>query len=386
MKFEIKKRDIWVISVCSGCIFTLLCLFSRVNAEELKVSVNEEAQTENVEELDPSLNVAWGMEWPTVINSMDYLSERNYYSTYSGCNSYLYNVNLSVSPSGIVFEFPKDGIRSSEYDARLYYRFTQSENGYAYEASSTNAELLSEFMHLDKNTEALLMSGEHKQNRVLGNSGEIIQEMNYRDSRYYINETKTFNNNIKNDVFMQLAQAIESGSMFYDVGSYAALTDVELSYISAIVNKLRNKTLNMNISLNIMPLEGINDSDLLDDRSFRIYDMDFKETLSDNVYVRLHLDGYDKYNVHRDFYYMIGTTGSVNALKTQQIADLLGLQFNELGSLLDNKEKYVKSDEDKLSYYNYYEGEVNKDVIGVIKVHWNKGKLEVYREDEVSVE
>lgn len=381
-----KKRDILIVSVCSAFIFTLLCLYIIARGEELEsAKVQSEAADLEIDasDLDTTLNVSWDVSWPDMVDSIDYLSEEDFYSTYAGNISLLYNVKLKVEPSGITFSFPEEGICSKQYNDRIYYTLKYTEDGYVYEAVSVNLDLLSDFLHLDNKLEDLLSGLTYKSNTSFDDTGKTLQEMNYKGGRYCLRETRTLNSNVRSDVFTQLAQAIASGGMFYDVSGFEDITNIEKSYLNLLVDKIKNKTADLDISVDIMPKAGVEETDRLENRSFRVYNMRFRENLNDNTYITLNLDGYDKYHVYRDFYYMIATHGNTNSLKTQQVADLMGLQFNELVNLLDNKEDCAKSDEDRLNYYSYYEGENDKGYTGVIKVKWKTGKLGVRRKDEV---
>ena len=264
-----KKRDILIVSVCSAFIFTLLCLYIIARGEELEsAKVQSEAADLEIDasDLDTTLNVSWDVSWPDMVDSIDYLSEEDFYSTYAGNISLLYNVKLKVEPSGITFSFPEEGIRSKQYNDRIYYTLKYTEDGYVYEAVSVNLDLLSDFLHLDNKLEDLLSGLTYKSNTSFDDTGKTLQEMNYKGGRYCLRETRTLNSNVRSNVFTQLAQAIASGDMFYDVSGFEDITNIEKSYLNLLVDKIKNKTADLDISVDIMPKAGVEETDRLENR------------------------------------------------------------------------------------------------------------------------
>lgn len=366
-------------------LFVIICLnvlASEETKEKREMSVIDEVSTasdnydSNGSVIVPSFS-SWDIIWPTAKESLEFLSDREYVSTYMIPEAVIYKVDLDVEPTKIVYSFPETGIKTKDYTNRLLYKQVYTDDGYIYTVGSNDIDELLDFLNveLESNLKNFLLMKSDKKNVLEVTDGTIEQECNYDGYLYNFREKKTFLTNLKVDYHKKIADMIESGGLFDDVEGYTKLTDVERKYLEGMVYRINHRDIMLNIAIEVLPERSLNEDEKIEGRDYRIYAITFTETLKDGNLVKLRVEGLDKYHMNRDWFLSVYSKTGFESLRKQDVADILGLGYSELNQLLSTKEDLDKKEDiNGLIYYSIYESEKRDNFVGITRVRWNENK------------
>lgn len=329
-------------------------------AEESSNAIIIEEDTAPTELHDYNLEI----KWPDVSDSLRFISENNFKSTYNGLvESVLYEYNIKLLDDSLLFSFVDNGIYNNTMD-NLYYSISVSNNEINKTVKSNELYLLNEYLSLNENTVYSLL--EMKQSYVNKSESEdknTIQSLSCEDGLNYI--VKESNIYLKEKVTGSevLAKNLQSGEIFEPVESYSRLTEVEKSYLKSLSERLDSKS-DVNIEIHTLPLSVLTEEKDIE-RGYGVYSLSIKEKMSSDLDVNLHLDGIDYYNMKRDWFFSVDSHIGKEGLRNSEVANTLGLSMDELNTLLDTEEPlYLTSD----MYFTINKSESDKDFVSVIKV------------------
>jgi hypothetical protein len=307
----------------------------------------------------------WVIQWKDIDSLFNYISENNYQSTYKNLDSYIYRLIMKVNKDNISFTFP-DGFVESQYGTKVYYSAVFTEDGYKYETSSSNLDVLAYFLGIENtNVYNILSDKTVKINIIETDNARIEQKLAYIDGRYIVTEKKTLNVNTKYDIYNILANKISSGELFEDINSYNLLGKLEKSYLSNVVSGIKDKNVNLNIEYMVLPNWYLDDDMKSVDKQYRVYNLRLINTINDLEYV-LNLDGVDRFNVKRNYYFAVNSWTGKKALENQTVADSLGLRFDTLVDLIEKNQTLLNDN----TYYRMFKSDKYENFVSVIKSNY----------------
>lgn len=289
------------------------------------------------------------LRWPTLNEIFNYLSHNKFQSTYRNMFSNIYRIDIHVMDKEIRFGCP-DGIYTEDNSARLFFDFLYSENKEEFIAASDNINVLTDFVGDNIVIYNMLNDRDNYVTSSDFNDYILEQKLEYKDNKYVITQTKTYKENSKVDVYEKLALMIENGDYLDDLDGYKELDKLSKNALNHIVEKLRLKNINLDIEVMVLPDWYLYEEIRSEKNAYRMYNLKFKDNSSSGLTFVLNIDGVDRFNVGRLYYLSVNNLSNKNNLKTQEVADYLGLGFDELVSLVDNGERVR---EDKVSFALY---------------------------------
>lgn len=309
--------------------------------------------------------------WPDLNEIFNYLSHNRFQSTFSHIDSHIYEVDIHVKDKEISFGI-SDGVYNMDNSGRLFFDYTYTEDKSTFMAASENINILTDFV--GANIVAYNMLND-KYNYITSSDFTdyvLKQKLEYKDNKYIITQTKTYKNNNKVDIYEKLATAIENGEFFDDLDGYQKLDNLSKNSLANIVEKLRLKNINLDIEIMALPNWYLSEETRSAENAYRLYNVKFKDNRNSGLSFVLNIDGVDRFNIGRLYYLSVHDISNKNNLKTQEVADYLGLGFDKLVTLVDKGERVRENNVSYALFESDIEvDEVMKDFTSVIRATYN---------------
>lgn len=298
-------------------IFGFLC-FSLVAC---KLQAESPVVEEKVEESEQSLfySMSYNLVWPNISEIFDYIHSHNMRSSY-GDDSNLYSLLVEYNQGSLKLSFPVGSYLNNSLD-KLVYEYFYDNNVLTQRVSSTDYNLIVDFLNTRDENVLYLLS-----NKLFGgclSPDGVEQEIGYKDNKYYVMQR---NSNIE-DGYLIIRPYLSYDYLSGILEGTEYLGNYSRKFIDDLAQGLDNKNIIFNMEVVTVPLEN----------EYFYNHMNIKQKLNDNLDISMTIDGKDFYNGKRYYYFGVHSHNGDSSLKTQEVADILGIGLDDLIDVVDGK-------------------------------------------------
>lgn len=303
------------------CLFILWSCITLVGCNDVDVVVTDEVRESSATD-DILFIQEFDMKWPSISDMFNFIHQNGMASSY-GADSKLYAINIVYNNGNLKISFPPGSYQNNDIEnlQDIKYEYEVYDNKVVQKVSSNNYDMILRFLtSTDENLLYLFtnqMSGETKNINI-----SKSQQVGYRDNKYYVEEILT-----KEDAYDIIRPYLSNDYLVEILDGAKYLGKNSLNYLSYLNTGLDNKDISFDMTLVTVPK----------DNTYAFNHIVIKQKIDEHLETHMIIDGEDYYKVGRYYYFGVNSKDGKEYLKNIQVANLLGLDIQDLNNIIDKK-------------------------------------------------